>query len=355
MTRTLTRPSATLSRKRERAIRTGSPSPSGREWREEPGEGRVLLSLLFLAPALLLHCRQDDMRAGSDPPPIEIRATVHPAQSMSISAQIEGQVESVAVREGAPVEAGGSIAELSNPAVERDAAAARAQLAWIDTRMRRSGRPAATTSGRPRDTLEITARILEVKRQRFEKMKQLRRTSDITARELEQAEVEYLAALRDYNNERRVFAVGPAVVTDDPELLRIERQKVAAEEKFAVHRQSLLRVTSPIAGVVTRIQVAPGQNVFLRDPIAEVSNLSTLQVRGNVAPELLRYVRPGTRVDVKVFTIPVRTFADEIDAVIPVQGAGSESRAATVVVSIPNPDGSLQPNTEALITLRSLR
>jgi hypothetical protein len=58
---------------------------------------------------------------------------------------------------------------------------------------------------------------------------------------------------------------------------------------------------------------------------------------------------------VKVLTVPARTFADEIDLVIPVGGAGADSRSATVVVAIPNPDGSLQPNTEALITVRSLR
>ncbi|HEV8657289.1 MAG TPA: hypothetical protein VGS96_01565, partial [Thermoanaerobaculia bacterium] len=70
---------------------------------------------------------------------------------------------------------------------------------------------------------------------------------------------------------------------------------------------------------------------------------------------LLRYVKPGMRVEVKVFSVPPRNFVDEIEYVIPVQGAASESRAAAVVVSIPNPDGSLQPNTEALLTLRSLR
>ena len=114
-------------------------------------------------------------------------------------------------------------------------------------------------------------------------------------------------------------------------------------------------VASPMSGIVTRLYVAPGQAVFPRDPIADVSDVSTLLVRGDVAPELVRYLRPGMRVDVKVFSVPPRSFADEIDYVVPVQRAGSGSREATVVVSIPNPDGSLQPNTQALITLRALR
>jgi len=301
-----------------------------------------------------VHCRQDEIRANSEPPPIEIKATVQPAQSMTITAQIDGKVESIAVREGTRISAEGPILQLTNAAVERDAASVRAQLEWIETRLRRGGRPAPAAPARPRDSLEITARILEVKKQRFEKMKQLRTTNDITARELEHAEVEYLAALRDFNNERRVFAGGAPASADDRELLRIERRKAIAEERFATQRQSLLRVTSPISGTVTRLHVTEGQVVFPRDPIADVSDVATLHVRGSIAPELLRYVRPGMRVDVKVFSVPPRTFADEIEYIIPVQ-AGSESRSATVVATIPNPDGSLQPNTEALITLRSLR
>ena len=312
-----------------------------------------ILSLLLLSVA----CRQDEVRAnaGSEPPPIEIKADVQPAQSMTIAAQIDGRVETIAVREGGKVAANQEVVVLSNPSVERDAELARTQLEWVDTRARRSGRPPRIVQQQPRDGIEIAAKILELRRQRFESMKELRRSNDITARELEQAEIEYLAALRDYNNERRgATVVGPAP-SDDADLLRIERQKLAAEERFAAQRRELLRVKAPFAGTVTRLHVAPGQAVFPRDPIADVSDVSTLHVRGEVAPELLRFLRPGLAVDVKVFSVPPRTFADEIEWVVPMQQAGSQSRAATVVVAIPNPDGSLQPNTEALITLRSLR
>lgn len=310
----------------------------------------VVFSLLIL---VLSGCKQDEIRANAEPPTIEIKATVHAAQSMSLVAQVDGQVERVLVGEGARIAANQEIIALTNPTIERDAAFARAQLEWIEARQRRAGRPSKGTSTGRSDSLEIASRILDLRKRRFEAMKALRKSSDITARDLEHAEIEYLAALRDYNNERRATLSG-AAVSDDREVLRIERDKIIAEQRFAEQRRSFLRVASPIGGVVTRLHVVAGQSVFPRDPIADVSDVSTLQVRGEVAPELLRYLRPGMRVDVKVFSVPPRTFADEIDYVIPVQGAGSESRAATVVVTIPNPDGSLQPNTQALLT-RSLR
>ena len=291
------------------------------------------------------------MRGASDAPPIEIKATVQPAQSMTVVAQVDGQVQSVAVREGAKIAANQEVAQLTNPSVERDAALASAQLEWLESRR---NTPPRAEPARPRDSLEIAEKILALKQQRYETMKQLRRSSDITARELEQAEVEVLAAQRDVNNERRAAVSAPAA-TGDRRLLEIERQKNIAEQKFAAQRQSLLRIASPIAGIVTKLYVAPGQAVFPRDPIADVSDVATLLVRGDVAPELVRYLRPGMRVDVRVFSVPPRSFAADIDHIVPMQGAGSTSRQATVVVSIPNPDGSLQPNTEALITLRSLR
>jgi multidrug resistance efflux pump len=308
----------------------------------------ALISLLSVSA-----CRDSEVSAGSDaPPPIEIKATLTPAQAMTITSQIDGQVDSVAAISGGSIAANAELVRLSNPSVERDAAIATTQRDWIDVRARRSGRKPQTATA-PRESIEIAAKILELRRQRFDSMKALRKSRDITTRELEQAEIEYLAALRDYNNERRVLAGAPAP-PGDGELLAIERRKAEADAKFAVQRQSQLRIVSPIAGTITRLYVTPGQSVFPRDPIADVANLSTVHVRGEVAPELVRYLKAGAAVDVKILSVPPRTFADEIEYIMPAQPGATGARPA-VIVSIPNPDGSLQPNTPALITLRSIR
>lgn len=269
----------------------------------------------------------------------------------TITARVDGVVESVGVADGGRVASGGLIVQLANAAVERDATVANAQVALIDARLRRAAEPARSGSGRTEATTDISAQILELRRDRYEKMKALRGTNDVTAGALQQAEVEYLAALRDYTNERRA-AAGTPMVAADTELLQLERQKLLADQKFAAHRQSLLTVTAPFAGVLTRVHVTSGQAVYPRDPIADVADLSTLQVRGGIAPDLLRFVRPGTRVQVRILSTPVRTFADEIDAIVPARAGAAEPALPEIVVTIPNPDASLQPNTEAIITLR---
>jgi multidrug efflux pump subunit AcrA (membrane-fusion protein) len=300
----------------------------------------------------LLNCRQTESRAESNPPPIEIKAVVHPAQTVTVTAQIDGQVDTIGIREGTRVAADAPIVQLANAVVEREVAYARAQMQSIDARAAQGRRPPVVASARPRDNLEITSKVLNLKRARLDKMKQLRSTGDVTAREVEYAEVEYLAALRDYNNERRAAGIVVAPATDDTGLLRAERERVAADQRYAAQREALLRVISPIAGVVTRIHVTKGQALFPRDPIAEISDTTTVHVRGAVAPELLRYIKPGMRVDVRIMSVPPRSFADEVEFVNPAPASATESSAATVVVTLPNPDGSLQPNTSAMITFR---
>lgn len=323
---------------------------SGRQWRSCSG----LTPLVLAGLLVILGCGRTETGTSAEPPPIEIRATLRPARSMTVLSQIDGRVDAIHAREGAVIPENALVVELGNAGVERDAAVARAQLQWIDLRLRRSGRGAPGAPRQWSSGADITAKILALRKDRFEKMKALRRSGDVTARELEHAEVDYLAALRDFNNERRVLPGDPAA-TDDVELLRIEREKAAAQQSFAEERRALLHLTSPIGGTVVRLHVSKGQSVYPRDPIADIADLSTFHVRGDFDAALLRYVRPGARVDVKILSVPARTFAEEIDQVIPVQASGPDDRRPTVVVSIPNPDGSLQPNTEALITLRSLR
>jgi len=297
----------------------------------------------------LVGCGQSEGRGEASPPPIEIKATVEPAQMMTITAQLDGQVQSMPVREGTKVTAGTILAQLFNAAVERDTEVARAQLDWIERRGRRDvpARPAVAT---PSSNLEAAARNVESKRQQLEKMRSLRRTRDITARELEWAEAEYAAAVAFYNSQQARPAGAPAPAVDLA-ALRNERQRATAEHRYATQRQSQLRITTPIPGTVTRLYVRPGQAVAPRDPIADVADASTLHVRGAVAPELLRYLKPGMKVDVRIMSAPPRTFADEIDHIIPAR-SGADARNPVVVVELPNPDGSLRPNTEAMIALR---
>jgi len=190
--------------------------------------------------------------------------------------------------------------------------------------------------------------VLENKRAKLQRYRELRRHNDVAEQELEDAENEYAWAQRDYLTQRDG---GEGVRVDDRNraALQIELVKAHADERAARERLDALRITSPISGTVTATHAIQGQAVYTRDPLLDVTDLSTIEVRGDIAPELLQFVQPGTPVDVKIFSVPPRTFRVAVDHVV---AALPNSSASSVVVRLPNGDGQIKPNTPAKITAR---
>ena len=98
-----------------------------------------------------------------------------------------------------------------------------------------------------------------------------------------------------------------------------------------------LSVTSPIAGVVTNVQVGPGGFVAQGGPVAEVTNPARVELVFNAPPQLAAQAKIG---DAMRVTGP----AGEFDAVVSgvAAGAGGES-GATVIRARPSAAGLLPP------------
>ena len=307
----------------------------------------TLAFLLLFASLLLVRCGDDESDAvAADAPKVEIRAQVASAQTATAIAGVDGRIASIEVTEGARVEPNQLIATLTNASVDRDLAQARAQVALAEARLRDARKPIATSlilgdaGARERAAAEIL-KNRETKRDRY---RELYKSRDISKEELENAENEYAAALRDYLGERERASM--KVVQTDTSLLQLELEKAKADEAFVNERKTLLRVVAPIGGVVTRVHARPGESIFTRDPVVEIANNATVEVRGAIAPELVRYVRAGMPVEVKVFTVPPRKFNVPVKAVVP------GTSGATIVVDLPNPDAVLQAGQQAMITVK---
>jgi HlyD family secretion protein len=302
---------------------------------------RICLALV----ALLLAARCDDQpnAIAAGVPQLELRAEIAPADTAAAIAPVDGRLASLAVREGSVVKAGTVIATLVNPSVERDVAFARAQVALAQQRLAIASRPTAKRRATD-DSERASATILanrEAKRNRY---RELFRTHDVSKQELEDAENEYSAALRDWLAERERATT--TIAQTDTGLLQLELEKARTEEALANDRRSLLTVAAPIGGTITRVNARLGESVFPRDTIVEITDNTKALVRAAIAPELLRYVRTGMPLQVKVFTVPPRRFTAPVRAIVPA------SSGATLLIDLPNPDGVLQAGQQAVITVR---
>jgi membrane fusion protein (multidrug efflux system) len=297
---------------------------------------------------MLVHCNEQPSASAAATPEIELKATVADAQTATASAPIDGRVATVPVREGANVNIGDVIATLTSASLERDLVNARAEVALAEKRLKDARAPIAMAlvlgdaGARERAAAEIL-RNREAKRDRY---RDLYKTRDVSKQELEDAENEYAVAMRDWLGERERQTT--KVIRTDTGVLELELQRAQANVAYVEERRGLLVVKAPMPGTITRVHVRVGDNVYTRDPVADLANTATVEVRAAIAPELLRHVRPGMPVEVKVLTVPPRHYSQPITRVT---GAGGTGGAA-ISVQIPNPDGLLQPGQSAVVTVR---
>ncbi|SRR5260221_7454875 len=288
-------------------------------------------------------CRDAHDASAAPPPRIEIKGAVAPIDSVTVSAPIEGRVARINAAEGAAVKPGDVLIVLINPAVDRDLAYARAQIAAAEWKLRGTAAlpPSISAEGE-----KSAATIMQAKEEKAARYRALLAAGDVSKQEVADAETEYAMARREWLAEHERRAASPPVA--DPALARAELDRARADLVFAEHRQSLLTITAPASGAVARLRVRIGDDVYTRDPLADVADPSTVRVQAQIAPELFRFVHAGAAADVRVLTIPPHRFREPVARVI---AAGSEGGPA-IIVNVPNPDRMMQPGTPAIVTLQ---
>lgn len=313
-------------------------------FRQKFAAARGRVAWIAVAALSLLSCRDNTANAAAESPKIEVKAQVAPIDTFPVAAPFDGRVEKIVALEGSPVNAGDVVMMLANPAVERDLAYARAQVAAAEWKLRALAAPVRRTA--PADWENTAHEILRQKERKLERYRALLATGDVSSQEVQDVEVEVSVARRDWMAERERRTVAPE--RHDPALLRMELERAKADVTVAEDRKAQLTLVAPAAGIVSRVMVKQGDRVFPRDPLLEIANASSVRVVAQVAPELIRYVRAGQLVDVQVLTIPPHRFREPIAQVLPAGTAGGPA----VIVNVPNPERMLQPGTPAMIAVR---
>lgn len=104
---------------------------------------------------------------------------------------------------------------------------------------------------------------------------------------------------------------------------------------------SFFRLTSPIAGVVQRRDLSPGQSVGPEQTPIHVVNVDRLWIMIDAFERDVPLLAPGQAVQLRVRSIPGRTFRGETDWIS--SELDPETRTVHVRAVVDNPDGALRP------------
>jgi HlyD family secretion protein len=219
---------------------------------------------------------------------------VSPWRQAIITAQVAGQVRSVAVGENAAVGAGSPLLNIDPAEYELALAEAQASL--------------RTAEAQYRETTLFDERITDAA-VRAERQKAARAKSG-----LDRAEV------------------------------------AVAKAKLELGRS---RVRAPFAGRVANVKVQPGQWVRPGDELMTIVELLRVKVDVQVLEGQIAFLTPGRSARVHFAAFPDESFTGRIETINPM--VDQETRSARVVVSVPNPQGKLLPGMYARVSLDARR
>jgi membrane fusion protein (multidrug efflux system) len=179
---------------------------------------------------------------------------------------------------------------------------------------------------------------------------------DDRAASVQQAEAMLVEAKRQHESNLRLadqnFISPIALQSSQARLDAARAQLRSAQAQLSTTRIGVREaaLVAPIAGIVGKRHVVPGEKVSAEQPVFTVVALTRLELAGTVATHEVSLLQPGqpVRVSVEGWNEPV---TGRIDRIAPAAEAGT--RAIGVVVAIANADERLRAGqyAQALVTL----
>jgi HlyD family secretion protein len=279
--------------------------------------------------------------------PGDVRASA----TADVISRIAGRLGALLVREGSFVTAGGLVASIDDPELElavrqADAAAdvQRARLAQL-----RAGARSQEVAQAEAQVAQAQTALAQAERE-LARAQQLFGDGFVARATVDRAQTDVdLARQRLRGTEEQL-----ALVKQGPRGEDIQAQAALlrqAEVQAAAARTRLrdLRITSPISGVVTRVNVERGSVISSQTVVASVATIRPIEVHIPLPETDLPRLRPTSVVRLQVDAFPDRTFDGRIARIAPALDA--VSRSARLVVVLPNADNTLRPGMFARTTV----
>lgn len=279
--------------------------------------------------------------------PGEVRASA----TADILSRTAGRLGAVLIKEGSVVAAGSVVARIDDPDLDLAIKQAEATLAVQQARLvqLRAGARAQeialveATVAQAETTLAAAERELARTQQLFNDGLVARASVDRASTDVELAR----ARLRASREQLALVKQGPRQEDIDVQMAQIRQAEATVVQVRARLRD--LAITSPIGGVVLRVNVERGAVISTATVLATVATVRPVEVHVPLPETDLARLRRTSMARIRVDALPDRLFEGRIARVAPALEAAS--RTARAVVVLPNADLALRPGMFARVTI----
>ena len=247
---------------------------------------------------------------------LAVTGSLNPDESVTVSAEVPGRVQTIAVDFGNHVRKGQVVAELDKQELSIAVERAKASLAQALARL---GLDSSQEAVRPESTPSIrqAQAQMEDAKSKFQNASSLVKSGDISQERFTEAQKVYEARRAVYEAAR-----------DDARTLTAQVQALQAEVKLAQKRLSDATVRAPFDGEVSQKHVSPGQYIKENTPIVTVVKTSPLRLRVEIPETAAGAVRVGTRLTFTTDAAPGEQFSAVVRELNPSLDAQSRTLAA---------------------------
>jgi HlyD family secretion protein len=262
--------------------------------------------------------------------------SIIPAHTSAVGTAVDGRVLALPVEAGDFVTAGQTLAQLRTRTIEAQLASARAQRD-----LRRQELAELQRGARPEEIEQANARMLGNKarmdnaKRNFERIRRIHETLSAADNELDDAhaiaietEQNFLEAKAAYNQ----IVAGPRI-----ERIAQAKARAAVEDEEVQRLEDLVRkytIVAPFDGFVTLKGTEVGEWVTRGQTVAEVVDLTSVDVEVRVLEDYIAKLTVGEVATVTVSSHPGRVFTGTIRRIIPF--ADSRSRSFPVRIRVAN-------------------
>lgn len=338
--------------------------------------GRIVVLVAALAAAVLAVTQWVSSRRAAVPAegapqparpvPLVRTATLQPARlvesstypgdvrasrSVDVFSRVAGRLGAVLVKEGSAIGAGGLLARIEDP---------EAELALLQTEaaadVQRARLAQLRAGARAQEIAQAEASVSQAEVSLAQAERDLTRTQHLFTEGLvaratvdrAQTDVELARArLRAAREQLALVRQGPR--TEDIAAQAAQLRQAEAAVATARARLRELSITSPIGGVLTRLNVEPGEVISTQTVVATVETIRPIEVWVQLPEIDLPRLRPTSAVRISVDALPGRVIEGTIARVAP--SIDAASRSARLVISVPNTDLALRPGMFARTTI----